>query len=67
MPSLIIRRLASPIFTALTNLYHSYGLVAGIGSCLALLVALLLKSTSFKDKRSVSSVCSLVFLTMGIP
>ncbi|WP_247922533.1 PTS sugar transporter subunit IIC, partial [Streptococcus salivarius] len=40
-----------PHLYTLTNLYHSYGLVAGIGSCLALLVALLLKSTSFKDKK----------------
>lgn len=35
-----------PHLFTLTNLYHSYGLVAGVGSVLALLVALLLTSTS---------------------
>lgn len=43
---------ASHLYT-LTNLYQAlHGLVFGIGSGLALLVALLLKSTSFKDKES---------------
>ena len=62
-----------PHLYTLTNLYHSYGLVAGIGSCLALLVALLLKSTSFKDKKvSLLSVFPSLFnngapLMVGIP
>ncbi|WP_303950444.1 PTS transporter subunit EIIC [Streptococcus vestibularis] len=62
-----------PHLYTLTNLYHSYGLVAGIGSGLALLVALLLKSTSFKDKKvSLLSVFPSLFnngtpLMVGIP
>ena len=62
-----------PHLYTLTNLYHSYGLVAGVGSCLALLVALLLKSTSFKDKKvSLLSVFPSLFnngapLMVGIP
>lgn len=62
-----------PHLYTLTNLYHSYGLVAGIGSCLALLVALLLKSTSSKDKKvSLLSVFPSLFnngapLMVGIP
>ena len=62
-----------PHLYTLTNLYHSYGLVAGIGSGLALLVALLLKSTSFKDKKvSLLSVFPSLFnngasLMVGVP
>ena len=62
-----------PHLYTLTNLYHSYGLVAGIGSGLALLVALLLKSTSFKDKKvSLLSVFPSLFnngapFMVGIP
>ena len=62
-----------PHLYTLTNLYHSYGLVAGIGSGLALLVALLLKSTSYKDKKvSLLSVFPSLFnngapLMVGIP
>ena len=58
-----------PHLYTLTNLYHSYGLVAGVG----LLVALLLKSTSFKDKKvSLLSVFPSLFnngapLMVGIP
>ena len=57
----------------LTNLYHSYGMVAGIGSGLALLVALLLASTSYKDKKvSLLSVFPSLFnygapFMVGIP
>ena len=35
----------------LTNLYRSYGIVAGVGAVLALLVAILLVSRSQKDKK----------------
>ena len=62
-----------PHLYTLTNLYHSYGLVAGIGSGLALLVALLLASTSYKDKKvSLLSVFPSLFnngapLMVGIP
>lgn len=35
----------------LTNLYRSYGMVAGVGAVLALLVAILLVSRSQKDKK----------------
>ena len=62
---------------ALENLtyavYHSYGLVAGVGSVLALLVALLLTSTSYKDKKvSLLSVFPSLFnngapLMVGVP
>ena len=68
----IIRRQASPSFT-LTNLYHSYGLVAGVGSILALLVALLLTSTSYKTRKiSLLSVFPSLFnngapLMVGVP
>ena len=62
-----------PHLYTLTNLYHSYGLVAGIGSGLALLVALLLASTSYKDKKvSLLSVFPSLFnngapFMVGIP
>ena len=62
-----------PHLFTLTNLYHSYGLVAGVGSGLALLVALLLTSTSYKDKKvSLLSVFPSLFndgapLMVGIP
>ncbi|VUX11103.1 PTS transporter subunit EIIC [Streptococcus vestibularis] len=62
-----------PHLYTLTNLYHSYGLVSGIGSGLALLVALLLASTSYKDKKvSLLSVFPILFnngapFMVGIP
>ena len=62
-----------PHLFTLTNLYHSYGLVAGVGSVLALLVALLLTSTSYKDKKvSLLSVFPSLFnngapLMVGVP
>ena len=62
-----------PHLFTLTNLYHSYGLVAGVGSILALLVALLLTSTSYKDKKvSLLSVFPSLFnngapLMVGVP
>lgn len=62
-----------PHLYTLTNLYHSYGMVAGIGSGLALLVALLLASTSYKDKKvSLLSVFPSLFnygapFMVGIP
>ena len=40
-----------PHLYTLTNLYRSFGLVAGIGAVLALLVAILLVSRSQKDKK----------------
>ena len=40
-----------PYLYTLTNLYRSYGMVAGVGSVLALLVAILLVSRSQKDKK----------------
>ena len=59
-----------PHLFTLTNLYHSYGLVAGVGSVLALLVALLLTSTSLKV--SLLSVFPSLFnngapLMVGVP
>lgn len=62
-----------PHLFTLTNLYHSYGLVTGVGSVLALLVALLLTSTSYKDKKvSLLSVFPSLFnngapLMVGVP
>lgn len=62
-----------PHLFTLTNLYHSYGLVAGVGSVLALLVALLLTSTCYKDKKvSLLSVFPSLFnngasLMVGVP
>ena len=62
-----------PHLYTLTNLYHSYGMVAGIGSGLALLVALLLASTSNNDKKvSLLSVFPSLFnygapFMVGIP
>jgi PTS family cellobiose porter, IIB component len=40
-----------PYLYTLTNLYRSYGMVAGVGAVLALLVAILLVSRSQKDKK----------------
>ena len=40
-----------PHLYTLTNLYRSYGMVAGVGAVLALLVAILLVSRSQKDKK----------------
>ena len=40
-----------PYLYTLTNLYRSYGMVAGVGAVLALLVAILLVSQSQKDKK----------------
>ena len=40
-----------PHLYTLTNLYRSFGLVAGVGAVLALLVAILLVSRSQKDKK----------------
>ena len=40
-----------PYLYTLTNLYRSYGMVAGVGAVLALLVAILLVSRSKKDKK----------------
>ena len=40
-----------PHLYTLTNLYRSFGMVAGIGAVLALLVAILLVSHSRKDKK----------------
>ena len=40
-----------PHLYTLTNLYRSYGMVAGVGAVLALLVAILLVSQSQKDKK----------------
>ena len=40
-----------PYLYSLTNLYRSYGMVAGVGAVLALLVAILLVSRSQKDKK----------------
>ena len=47
----IIQRQAFPHLYTLTNLYRSFGLVAGVGAVLALLVAILLVSRSQKDKK----------------
>ena len=57
----------------LTNLYRSFGLVAGIGAVLALLVAILLVSRSQKDKKvSLLSIFPSLFnngasFMVGIP
>ncbi len=40
-----------PYLYTLTNLYRSYGMVAGVGAVLAFLVAILLVSRSQKDKK----------------
>ena len=56
-----------PHLYTLTNLYHSYGLVAGIGSGLASLGALTLKSTMLRIRRLVFLVFFLVSLIMGPP
>ena len=40
-----------PYLYTLTNLYRSYGMVAGVGAVLALLIAILLVSRSQKDKK----------------
>ena len=57
----------------LTNLYRSFGLVAGVGAVLALLVAILLVSRSQKDKKvSLLSIFPSLFnngasFMVGIP
>ena len=62
-----------PHLYTLTNLYRSFGLVAGIGAVLALLVAILLVSRSQKDKKvSLLSIFPSLFnngasFMVGIP
>lgn len=62
-----------PHLYTLTNLYRSYGIVAGVGAVLALLVAILLVSRSQKDKKvSLLSIFPSLFnngapFMVGIP
>ena len=62
-----------PYLYTLTNLYRSYGMVAGVGAVLALLVAILLVSRSQKDKKvSLLSIFPSLFnngasFMVGIP
>ena len=62
-----------PHLYTLTNLYRSYGMVAGVGAVLALLVAILLVSRSQKDKKvSLLSIFPSLFnngapFMVGIP
>lgn len=62
-----------PHLYTLTNLYRSFGLVAGVGAVLALLVAILLVSRSQKDKKvSLLSIFPSLFnngasFMVGIP
>ena len=56
-----------PHLYTLTNLYRSFGLVAGVGAVLALLVAILLVSRSQKDKKvSLPSLFPSLFNNGGV-